>query len=181
MRRSVLFSCAFVAACASGGSNSSTPQRSPIAIYESPETGTLFANRPPSSAIPIASPQPTVWIAVKKAYADLDIPLTVDNQAGHQLGNDNIVKSREMSGKPMSNWVDCGTSITGDKSMEYRIYASLITEVTSDGKGGTNVRTTFAPLARDMASGTADRIVCASTGRLEQAIIADVESTLGKS
>ncbi|HEY4130819.1 MAG TPA: hypothetical protein VGM50_09390 [Gemmatimonadaceae bacterium] len=181
MRRLTLLSIISASACASGGATQSAVTRTPVAIYESPETGTLFANRAPAAAVSIDAAQPTVWLAVKKVYADLEIPVTVQNPASHQIGNDNIVKSRQMAGKPMTAWIDCGSGLTGEKALEYRIYASMLTDVVSDGKGGTTVRTTLVPYARDMASGTADRIVCTTTGRLEQEIVDRVKASLGHS
>jgi hypothetical protein len=182
MRLVILVPIAFCAACASGGaSQASEKQVTPVPLYTSPETGTLFADRAPGSASTIAAAPATVWLAVKKAYTDFDIPVTVENQASHEIGNNNFMKTRQMAGASMTSWINCGAGITGDKAAEYRIYASLITDVISDNKGGTTVRTMFTTTARDMSGGSSDRIVCASTGRLEQAIVDRVNTTLGKS
>lgn len=115
MRRLTLFPFLFVCGCATGGATQASPDRTPLAIYQSPETGTLFANRQAPNAVSIDAPPPMVWIAVKKVYADLEIPVTIENTTSHQIGNDNVVKTRKMAGKLMTAWIDCGSSLTGKK------------------------------------------------------------------
>ncbi len=182
MRRIILLSLAGVAACASGGASESsetTPRQAPI--YQSKETGTLLGEQPHAAVANVAAPPAVVWIAVKKVYADLEIPVTVENPAARQIGNSNFIKIRQMAGQSMTNWVDCGTGMTGLKASSYRIYASLLTDVIPDGSGGTKLQTTFVPMGQDVEGGSSDRIPCASTGRFEQMVLAKVKDAAGKS
>ncbi|HEX8942372.1 MAG TPA: hypothetical protein VF785_04485 [Gemmatimonadaceae bacterium] len=181
MRRALLLLA--LCGCASGGTSSESSNTTPkqAAIYSSPETGVLLAERPTASSATIAAPPAAVWLAVKKIYADWDIPVTVENPSTHQIGNPNFSKSRQMAGKSMTDFVDCGSGMTGPKSATYRIYSSLLTDVMTDGKGGTKVRVTFVPMGQDVAGGSADRIPCGTTGRLEQLLLGQVQASVGKS
>jgi hypothetical protein len=180
MRRAFLL--LLLCGCASGGATSETSNSTPkqAAIFSSPETGLLLAERPRASVMTIAAAPASVWLAVKKVYADWDIPLSVENPSVHQIGNQNFYKSRQIGGKPMTDFVDCGSGMTGAKAATYRIYISLLTDVMTDGKGGTTVQVTFVPMGQDVGGGSSDRIPCGTTGRLEQYMLDQVKASLGK-
>jgi hypothetical protein len=168
-------------ACASSGNTGENTTPKQAAIFSSAETGTLLADRPRAAAMSVAAPASNVWLAVKAVYAEMEIPVTVDNPASHQLGNQNFFKSRALAGQPMTQFVDCGSGMTGPKAMTYRIYISLLTQVTSNANGTTTVQTTFVPMGQDVSAGSSDRIPCGSTGRFEQLFNDRVKATLGKS
>ena len=181
MRRAILLLA--VCGCASGGggtaaqgSDAGVKQRP---IFTSAETGTILGEAPRAAVSMLDAPPATVWLAVKKVYADLDIPVTVENPAARQLGNQNFIKSRKMGGDAMTAWVDCGSGMTGAKASTYRMSMSLLTDVIPDGKGGTKLQTTFIPMGQDIEQGSSDRIACASTGRFEQLLLNKVKATVG--
>jgi hypothetical protein len=177
MRRIVLL-CA-LCGCASGGTTSEDTTPKQAAIFSS-ERGTLLAERPRAATATIVAPPAAVWLAAKKVYADLDVPLVVENTSTHQMGNPNFYKSRTFGGEPMAQLVDCGSGMTGPKASTYRIYISLLTSIATDGKGGTTVQTTFVPMGQDISAGSADRIPCGSTGRFEQNFLDRIKTTLAK-
>lgn len=181
MRRAFLL--LLLCGCASAGTSPPTSDSTPkqAVIYSSSETGTLLAERPRASIAMIAAPPASVWLAVKKVYADWDIPLAVENTSTRQIGNQNFVKIRQVAGRSMTQFVDCGSGMTGPKAATYRIYMSLLTDVIPDAKGGTKLQTTFVPMGQDVAGGSTDRIPCGTTGRLEQLLLDQVAATVGKS
>jgi len=170
----------FVTACASSGTTIENTSSKQTPIFQSAETGTLMTERPRATAIRIAAPGSNVWLAVKSVYAEMDIPLVIDNPTSHQLGNANFAKSRVLAGHPMNEFVDCGSGMTGPKAATYRIYISLITQVAGNADGTTTVQTTFVPAGQDVSGGSSDRIPCGSTGRFEQFFLDRIKSTLGK-
>src|SRR3954469_11650819 len=99
MRRLLLL-CA-LCGCASTGTTSENTTAKQAAIF-SGEGGTIFAERPRATMATIAAPPASVWLAAKKVFADLDIPLVVENTTTHQLGNPNFYKSRVFAGEPMN-------------------------------------------------------------------------------
>lgn len=169
-----------LAGCASApvGGSDATPKQA--AIFTSAETGTIMGERPRAVTAMMPQEPATVWAAVKKVYADMDVPVVVENPAAHQIGNPNFFKSRQMAGQAMSLLVDCGSGMTGPKASTYRIYMSLLTDVSGNAKGGTIVQTTFVPIGQDMAGGSSDRIPCGSTGRLELMFLDRVKAALSK-
>ena len=177
MRR-ILFLCA-LCGCASAGTTSEDTTPKQATIF-SGEGGTLYAERPRAAAATIAAPPASVWLAAKKVFADLDVPLMVENASTHQMGNPNFFKSRTFGGEPMAQLVDCGSGMTGPKAASYRIYISLLTSISTDGKGGTTIQTTFVPMGQDVSAGSTDRIPCGSTGRFEQNFLDRIKQTLGK-
>ena len=178
MRRALLL--LGLCACASAGSSGEEVTAKQATIYAGPDTPLLLAERPRAVATTIAAPPAAVWLAVKKVYADLEIPLTVENTSAHQLGNANFYKTRQIGGQNMTSFVDCGTGMTGPKSASYRIYISLLTDVMTDGHGGTKIQTTFVPIGQDVAGGSTDRMPCGTTGHFEAFFLERVKATLGK-
>lgn len=173
---------AALAGCASGNvvEGSDTVMK-PQAIYQSGQTGTLMNGDVPLAAkASIDAPPPTVWLAVKKVYADLDIPVTFENATTHQIGNPNFWKSHQLGNQRMTEFVNCGSGMTGPNAASWRIYFTLMTDVNPDGKGGTNYQTVMTATGQDVTGGSVDRIPCGSTGKLEQLILTRVKTVLGK-
>lgn len=184
MRRLLL--AVVLCGCASSGSSPSdntTPRQATILMGGSSMAGsttTIMGDRPTASLATIAASPADVWVAVKKVYSKLDIPLTVENPAAHQLGNDNFVKSHQLAGHSMTEYADCGSGMEGPKAASYRMYLSLLTTVASDGKGATVVQTTFVPMGQDVAGGSSDRIPCGTTGRFETLVLDQIKATVAK-
>ena len=178
MRRLVLVLALVGCAPAQQHSDETTPRQA--AIYSSKETGTILGERPRAVAATIAVAPAAAWLAVKKVYTDFEIPVTVENPSARQIGNQNFYKTRQMAGRPMTDWVDCGSGMTGPKASSYRIYISLLTDVIPDGQGGARVQTTFVPMGQDMMGNSTDRIACGSTGRFEAFFLDKVKAALGK-
>jgi hypothetical protein len=169
------------AACASSGTTAESITPKQAAIFTSPETGTLLADRPRATVLNIAAPLSSTWLAVKAVYAEMEIPVAVENPATHQLGNAAFNRTRTLAGQAMTQFVDCGSGMTGAKAASYRIYISLLTQVTPNPDGTTTVQTTFVPMGQDLSGGSSDRIPCGSTGRFEQLFLDRIKATLGKS
>ncbi|HEY4216615.1 MAG TPA: hypothetical protein VGM67_05725 [Gemmatimonadaceae bacterium] len=128
----------------------------------------------------IAAPPATVWLAVKKAYLDLEIPVTLEDPAHHLIGNKNFYKSRKLAGQAMTQFVDCGNDMTGPKASTYRIYISSVTTVAANTKGGSNVQTLFVASGQNMAGESSDRIACGGTGRFEALFLKKIADEIGK-
>lgn len=178
MRRAFLLLLA--CGCASAGTPSTEVTSRQPTILVDPQAGTLLGERPRAESATIAAPPAVVWAATKKVYGAMGIPLTVEDPAGHQLGNPNFYASRQFAGQPMTKLVDCGNGMTGQKAATYRIYMSLITVVQSDGGSGSLVHTTFAALGQDVSEGSTDRIACGSKGALEQLVLEQIAAAAAK-
>ena len=154
------------------------PPRAPTILVDQ---GVLTGDQPVSSHTSIAAPPATVWIAARKAYADLGIPLTFDNPPSHQLGNPNFYRQRTFSGESMAQLVDCGQGPEGLNAASYRIYMSLLTTVMPADNGHTNVEVTLVPFGQDVTEGSSDRIPCGSKGKIEQMVLDHITANVPKS
>jgi hypothetical protein len=140
----------------------------------------LEGDRPRSASIVIPVSPTAAWPVVKRVYQALEVDVTVDNPTTHQVGNPNFWKTRTFAGHRMSEFVDCGSGMTGRKADSYRIFMSLLTLVNPDGQGGTKLETIFVPVGQDVSAGSTDRLPCGSTGQLEMMVNESVKATLGK-
>ncbi|HVX39187.1 MAG TPA: hypothetical protein VHB25_06405 [Gemmatimonadaceae bacterium] len=178
MRRALVVLAAFSAACASSGSSSEVAERAQP-IFTSSETGTLMGSTPQAASVTVQAAEPAVWAAVKKVYADWNVPLNVENPATHEIGNNQFVRTRQFAGHSMIELADCGSGPEGQKAGSYRMYLSLLT-VVSTNSAGTKVETAFVPVGQDVTGTSSTRIPCGSTGRLEQYFLAAVKANLGQ-
>lgn len=174
MRR--LLTLLAVCGCASTNSEATAARQPPIYADKS---GVVLGERPKPIATRVSAPPVAVWLAVKKVYADLAIPLTVDNPPAHQLGNNNFFRTGRLAGRPMIDFLDCGHGMSGANAATFRIFISLLSEVRADSGGGTSVLTTFVASAQDMSGSSIDRIPCGSTGRFETLFLDRVKAGVG--
>ena len=178
MRRLALL--VVLCSCASAGTPEDTAAKSEP-IFTGSERGTLMADAPRPLAASIAATPAVVWEVTKKIYAEFEVPVTLENPAAHQLGNKNFYKMRQMAGKPLQELVNCGMGVDGPKAAKYRVFMSLVTSVTSDGKGGTTIQTTMAASGVDIMAGSgSDRVQCGSSGVLEYLLNEKVTAALAK-
>ena len=157
-------------------SSDAAPQQSTVFTSEA---GTMMSEAVRASSAEITAPPEAVWLAVQKVYKDLDIPLTVDNPAAHQLGNNDFFKTRQIGGERMSSYIDCGSGVTGPKADTWRIVMSLLTDVLPTANG-TTLKVTFKASGKDMTAGSSFLVPCGNNGRLESSVIARVKAALGK-
>lgn len=149
-------------------------------IYQGAEIPTIYSDAPQAATRTFDQPPEKVWEAIKRAHFEYSVPLTVDNPPAHQLGNPDFYRTRQFAGRPMTELLSCGSGITGPNAASYRIYMSLLTTVTANGKGGSIVATTFTATARDISGGASgDRLPCGSSGIFEGLFLERVRVNVG--
>lgn len=166
-----LLSSGLCAACASGGTVIEKAERQPVPIYQGPEVPTMYSDAPRAVTGEFAPSPTVVRAAVRQVFADYSIPVTADAANG-PIGNPDFYRSRQFMGRPMTELVSCGAGITGPNAASYRIFISLLVSTRATASGGTAVGVLFQSTARDLQQGTSnDRLVCASSGRIEQLLL----------
>jgi hypothetical protein len=178
MRRACLF--LLVCGCASANQPERITTSQPTIVASGGSDADIMGEAPISTGADIAAPPASVWLAVKKVYTDMEIPVTLEDAPHRQIGNKNFYKTRQLAGQPMTQFVDCGNDMTGAKASSYRIYISSVTSVAPNTKGGSNVQTLFVTTGQDMGGTSSDRITCSSTGRFEALFLRKVAAELGK-
>lgn len=168
-----------IVGCASAGTTSEQVARQP-AVYQSNETGVVFGDRPKATSVSLTSAPNVVATATRLVYKQLDIPVTIDDPKTHQIGNNSFHRTRTFAGQSMTEWVNCGMTVTGPKAESYRVYLSVLTDVVPDGHGGTDLHTLLVASAQDMAGSSTDPVTCGSTGKFESMFIERVVNLIGK-
>lgn len=113
-------------------------------------------------------PPSALLAALRLAYADIGVDAKYSNPATGELGNVEFVRMRKMAGQPLTDFVNCGSTVTGPAADTYRVTMLLVSTVRADGTGS-KVETRFQSRAVDPAGGTsAGAMECQSLGTLEQ-------------
>ncbi len=160
--------------------SSETPKAT--VLFTGPNIPTLYKEAAVASTTRFAKSPELVAAAVRLAYANIGVQVTVDDAIGKRIGNADFYRTRNFAGKPMAQLVACGSSMTGPNASSFRIYISLLTTIDADGKGGSTVGVLFESTARDVVGGASnDRVSCGTTGALEQLMFARIQSYLGSS
>lgn len=126
----------------------------------------------------VAAARGRVFTAVLEAYRTLKIPLPAVDSVRGVVGNWAWRAPHSMAGQRMSNWLSCGTTMTGQIADEYRIAVWIHTTMAAKGPGSTLLRTAFVAGARSVDGASRQQMPCLSTGRFEARVQALVEEWL---
>ena len=107
-----------------------------------------------------------VYDAVRKVYAELKIPLTLDDSTTGEIGNLKFYRTGSLGGSQLSSYVSCGSGVTGPYADQYRVYMALRSIVAPAGSGS-RLRTVLFAAAMDVSQGARQAMPCESNGRLE--------------
>jgi hypothetical protein len=129
-----------------------------IRAHDGPTSGEIIVNAPP----------PAMLAALSSAYGDLEIEVKLWNPQTGEVGNKNFSKMYRLAGKPLSEYVGCGTITTGQAADSYRVTMSVVSHVTPNGSGS-KVKTQLTAYAEDIGS-SKGTISCLTLGTLEERI-----------
>lgn len=172
---------ALLAACATTGATVDDSGQRQATIYQGHDSPTMYADAARSSTRTFEQAPAAVLAAVRQAFLDYSIPITLDLPAARKMGNTDFYRSTRFMGRPMTELVSCGSGITGPNAATFRIYMSLEVTVNPDPKGGSTAGVRFQATARDVVNGTSnDRLPCGSTGRIEGLLMERIAGALVK-
>jgi hypothetical protein len=131
-----------------------------------------------NARVTIKAPIDKVWPALVLAYADMGIDPSVADRGAGRYGNGNFTAPRRINGRPLAEFYNCGSGLTGPYIENGRLTANVVTTLQS-GPDGTTLANTYASGTLRRNDGTSsDPIVCASTGALEEALRRAIERRL---
>ena len=125
-----------------------------------------------------AAPPAKVWPALVLAYTTLGIQPTRNDRAAGQYGNAGFLVPRRIVGRPIAEFFSCGSSITGPRIDNGRVYGNVMSVLTDDGSGGSVVVTYVSAYLNPNTGSASDPIACASTGALELLLQKNVQQSL---
>lgn len=108
-----------------------------------------------------------VWAALPLVYADLGIPLTVNNSQTKVIGNEGWKVRRSIARVPLHRYLDCGSSGTMRNAETYEVTLSIVTTIVPNPNGGSVVSTAISGVGRNPITSNTNPVRCASLGDLE--------------
>ncbi len=169
---------AFLAGCAPATSSSSAPP--PVRVLAVDSDGTVIRRSSDDKArVVFAAPMDKVWPAMVLAYAELGIQPTVSARAEGRYGNEGFIMPKRVGTRPIGDFFQCGSGMAGPYVDAGRLTANVLTTIQSTPDGNTIGATYVSGSLRRNEGASADPIVCASTGAIEEQIRKSIERRLG--
>jgi hypothetical protein len=166
-----LFLLGLMAGC--GGAGASTTTTAPAPMDETIRVrvgeGTIdLIRRQDVSTIELAAPRDRVWSALIAVHAALGIPAAaLDAKTGTA---EFVYENRRLlDGKRLSTYVECGSTMTGERADMYSVSIRLNEAVEARGPEASAVYVLVNAWARDVGVST-DPVPCTSTRALEKRI-----------
>ncbi|HTK51080.1 MAG TPA: hypothetical protein VL308_04275 [Gemmatimonadaceae bacterium] len=157
--------------CASSGSSPDPGIAPPTErVVAADNHGVLRTTVPANAKAHIPASPSRVFDALKSVYEELGVPPAISDPATGRFGNGDFWKTGKLGAQALSMYLNCGDSMMGPAADNYRVYIALVSQAHPDGKGETDLETSFVAQARNMEGTTSDRVACGSTGRLEERI-----------
>jgi hypothetical protein len=157
------------AACATANPSPS-PSADRVLVVDSDGTPIHQSTSDQSARAFFAAPVAKVWPAVMLSYSDLGIQPSISDRAAGRYGSEGFVAPRHMMGRPLGDYFRCGYGMTGPVIDAGRLYGSVVSTITDDGKGGSVVFTYVTGSLRRNDGSSSDPINCGSTGAIEEYI-----------
>ena len=182
MRRSctaLVAAIALLAGCAPASPSASTP--APVRVLAVDNDGTVIRRSAfdENARLAFAAPMDKVWSALVLAYADLGIQPTVSARAEGRYGNAGFIMPRRVGTRPIGDFFQCGSGMAGPYVDAGRLTANVMTAIQSTSDGSTVGMTHVSGSLRRNEGASADPIVCASTGAIEEHIRKSIVRRLG--
>ena len=117
-----------------------------------------------------------VWSRLPESYVELDIPIGGANPDAWLMGNPGFRVHGRLGGTPMTDYLECGRTLTGDVAEQYELRLAVMTQLHRiDGR--TLFVSAVAATARPQST-SGNLRQCASTGRLERRIATRIRENL---
>jgi hypothetical protein len=129
----------------------------------------------------VGAPPDDVWRVLPTVYEELKLPVATLVTAERRIASQNARFRERVGGERAARSVSCGTAADGREAADsYELTLDVATVATPRADGqGTDVKTVVSGLAKPVFT-SGDPVRCASTGRLEQRIVAAVQAKLAK-
>ena len=136
MRSALLLATLALVACAT---STPAPQTAPDRILVVDSDGTVLhqSTADENAVAHFTARIEQVWPALALAYSELGIEPTVIDRAGWRYGNTGFIVPRRIQGRPIANYFNCGSGISGQLVDLGRGYANVTTTLTANPPGST--------------------------------------------
>lgn len=119
-----------------------------------------------TSTFTLSAAPEAAWTALLAAYQKMGIPLSsVD--AGQRIASADVAVRRKLAGKSLSEYLDCGSNLTGLVANSYRVRLRVSSALKAGPQGGSALQTSVSASATSPQGASSAPVNCATTGRLE--------------
>ncbi|HEV2129606.1 MAG TPA: hypothetical protein VGR27_00800, partial [Longimicrobiaceae bacterium] len=167
-----LLLAALAAACAPAASSPGDRTVGPnAAIIESSTSVLVRINNDESGMTRTLDAAPErVWAVLPAVYGELGIPVEVSDANARVIGNRRVT-TRRIGGERINTRVRCGNDGAGPSAMNgYLVQLSILTSLQPAAAEKTVLTTQIGGHATPIEGTSTSRVLCATTGRLEQRI-----------
>jgi hypothetical protein len=116
-----------------------------------------------------ATPAET-WKTVLVTYGDLQLPITALDVEKHRISSSEARAPRKLGGKPLREYIDCGSGVAGPRVDSHDVAYTLVTVVSPAGADSTAVHSTLVASASSRGGTSTAPVACSTTGQLEKRI-----------
>jgi hypothetical protein len=120
-----------------------------------------------TSAVALQATPEAAWTALLAAYQKMGIPLSSVDAAQRTASAVDLEVRRRLAGKSLSEYLDCGSNLTGLIANSYRVRLTVSSTLQPDPQGGSTLQTSVAASATSPQGASSAPVNCATTGRLE--------------
>lgn len=115
----------------------------------------------------VAAPPMQVFRAASMVLNNLRIAIDVSDSVHGLLGATKLTRSRNVAGRALSRYLECGSGMTGPRADSHRVQMPLLMMLDKGDAGGTRLRIALVGSAQDNGGVSTQPVACASTGVFE--------------
>lgn len=121
-----------------------------------------------------------VWDALGRAFTARKVALSILDRPSGRMGDTALVMMRQWNGQPLSRYLSCGSTMTGQRADVDRIRAVMMGQLTKLVGDTIAVAIHLSASASPLASGNSGSTAqCVSTGRAEAELLDEMIRQLG--
>ena len=120
-----------------------------------------------------------VWKTLLVTYNELELPITALAAGTQRISSSSKRAPRTLAGKPLRDYLDCGSGISGPRVDSYDVAYTLVSVVTPAGDS-TAVQSSLVASATSRGGTSSAPVDCVTTGSLEKRIARLIELKLGR-
>ena len=120
-----------------------------------------------------------VWRVLPMAWGDALVPVNSANTAQRTLQSGYFKAPSRIVGKSLSDFLDCGYSISGPRVTLWEVTLDVQSAVLPDSAGLSRVATMVNASAKPRDGSNTGSVSCTSRGELERIILGNVKVRLG--
>jgi hypothetical protein len=155
----------FFAVCCTAATLAAQPSRAIVGLAGWPNK---FPIEDVTLSFTLDAPLAKSYAAVKAAFAELKVPIDMDNPAGGLVGVQLAKAQTKFAGYRMSRIFDCGQKSTmGPNADSYRLTIVFLALLDSLDASHTKLRVGFVASAVPSSGSRTDALQCGSTGAIE--------------